>query len=68
MTYDEYKLATPPDDTQCEQCGEWGHGFRLFYLPGEKYGECLCPDCYQEKEQELIDEQAAAFAQMSDEL
>ena len=67
MTYDNYKLATPPDEAQCEMCGEWGTDYQIFIPDGQRWGQLLCPGCYDEMMEDMKAERAAAFAQMEDE-
>lgn len=62
--YDQYKLQTPPTECQCERCGEYTDNFQMLVQPGQRYGQVLCPDCYQEIKQAQEDEQQAAFAAM----
>ena len=67
MTYDEYKLATPPDDVQCELCGEYGMNYNTFTPDGKRWGQVLCPGCYDEMMADMEAERAAAFAHMENE-
>ena len=64
--YDNWKLATPPDDAECELCGEWVKDWKVFTADGQRYGQVLCHGCYDEMVQAQQDERAAAFASMED--
>lgn len=43
MTYDEWKLASPPEAATCPQCGG---GLEINYEAGQVY----CPECEQAAE------------------
>jgi hypothetical protein len=64
MTYDNYKLATPPTEAECEICGEWGEDYRMLIPDGHRIGYLLCPGCYDEMTAELKAEREAAYEQM----
>lgn len=64
MTYDQYKLATPPEPCQCETCGDFIESFEIVEKPGHSYGYVLCQDCAAEMQQEIEDERASAFELM----
>lgn len=52
MTYDDYKLATPPEEVRCEMCGTYTDKYRIIDIQGEITGWCLCPECAEEKIEE----------------
>ena len=59
--YDNWKQATPPDEAQCEMCGDWGMNYKTFTADGHRWGRVLCPDCYDEMVEDMKAERAAAF-------
>jgi hypothetical protein len=64
MTYDNYKLETPSSESQCEMCGEWGEDYIILTADGQRWGQLLCPGCYDEMVESQRQEREAAFVSM----
>lgn len=54
--YDNWKLATPPEEVQCEDCGDYVTHYEVIARPGERYGKVLCPDCAEIYKEEIQNE------------
>lgn len=59
--YDNWKLSTPPDDQQCETCGEWLKEFEIVTPAGHTSGYVLCPDCAREMREQLKEKELLIY-------
>lgn len=64
MKYDDWKQATPPEEIKCEICGDWTKHYRIVTPHGQRIGYVLCDGCAREMEEQLKNEEVAAFQQM----